>query len=206
MRIVLSLDFTHPQFLSNCASNPALFTRCMIMWQAQWSKDSYQLLAKAELNEMMNREQNTNTPIITEDVLNIMLHIHQSCDATPLKYMEFLACYRKIFNLKLNSQGGQSSHLIAGLQKLQDAEKNVDELSQKAQNQKKELSKKQAEADQALKQIQRAMEIAAERKMEVETLQKTLQEDEMKIMKKKQQIEEELSDIQPEVDKAKLVS
>ena len=36
LKIAISLDFTNPDFEKNCASNPALFTKCDIIWMNQW--------------------------------------------------------------------------------------------------------------------------------------------------------------------------
>lgn len=46
--------------------------------------------------------------------------------------MNLIKQFKQIFNKILKSSGGQSKHLTAGLNKLQDAEKSVDELSRKA--------------------------------------------------------------------------
>jgi dynein heavy chain 2 len=40
LSIVVSLDNSHPQFLANCASNPALYTKCSILWHEGWSRDA----------------------------------------------------------------------------------------------------------------------------------------------------------------------
>lgn len=64
-----------------------------------------------------------------------------------------------------------------GLQKLIDAQKTVDELTADAQVKKKDLAVQQAEADAALKEITKAMSIAAERKQEAERLSTILSEE-----------------------------
>lgn len=40
LRIVLSLDHSHPKFSQNCASNPSLYNKCSIIWFDTWSKES----------------------------------------------------------------------------------------------------------------------------------------------------------------------
>ena len=52
LSIVLSLDYTHPKFIQNCASNPALFSKCNIIWCEGWSKDSLLAVAKNELADL----------------------------------------------------------------------------------------------------------------------------------------------------------
>jgi hypothetical protein len=53
---------------------------------------------------------------------------------------------------------------MAGIQKLEDAARLVDDLSRKAQNQKVLLKQKQIEANEAMKLITRSLEEKAERK------------------------------------------
>lgn len=68
-----------------------------------------------------------------------------------------------------------------------------------------DLTKKQEEADEALKNISIAMDKASARRMKVEKIEKLLQEESGKIEKKKEQVEEELSEIWPEVEQARKV-
>jgi len=52
LRIVLSLDYTHPKFVQNCASNPALYSKCNIVWCEGWTRDALLTVAKRELNDL----------------------------------------------------------------------------------------------------------------------------------------------------------
>jgi hypothetical protein len=38
--VVLSMDATNPTFLVRCESNPALYTRCDIVWMGEWRRAS----------------------------------------------------------------------------------------------------------------------------------------------------------------------
>lgn len=92
---------------------------------------------------------------------------------------------------------------MAGIHKLEEAAKLVDDLSRKAQGQKILLKQKQIEANQAMVLITKSLEEKASRKQEIETLQKKCSEDEEFIHVRKIMVEEELSGVQPEVDAAK---
>ena len=46
LHIVVSLDNTSDKFMMRCESNPALFTRCAIMWFGEWSRASMQTVPK----------------------------------------------------------------------------------------------------------------------------------------------------------------
>jgi dynein heavy chain 2 len=49
LRIVLSLDYSHPKFTSNCSFNPALFSKCNVIWSEGWSSEGFNTVAKNEL-------------------------------------------------------------------------------------------------------------------------------------------------------------
>jgi dynein heavy chain 2 len=47
------MDYTHPKFLHFCSSNPALYTKCTILWSEGWSKESMIHVARKELQEVL---------------------------------------------------------------------------------------------------------------------------------------------------------
>lgn len=100
------------------------------------------------------------------------------------------------------TSGGQSKHLLAGLEKLEEAKSTVDTLSREAGEKKTLLSKKQKEASEAMKRIQVSMEQKAERKQEVEKLQARCAKDEQAITVRKGDVEGELGGVQPELEAA----
>ena len=75
--------------------------------------------------------------------------------------------------------------MIAGLEKLQEAEATVDKLSKEAGGKKKILAQKQKEASEAMQKIQVSMEQKAARKTEVESLQNACTQDEQVIQERK---------------------
>lgn len=201
LRIVMSLDCKHPDFLSNCSSNPALTTKCNVIWSDNWSKASMNKVSEIQLAEEMAKLE-----IPADELNSLLLQIHLTCidhGATPLNFFQFIENYKLILDSKLNSQAGESKHLIAGLDKLREAAQLVDKLSQKAQGQKILLKEKQNEADAALDKINVALEKKADRKQEAEKLKKQCLEDEEVIKERKVLIEDELVDIMPEVEAAK---
>lgn len=63
-----------------------------------------------------------------------------------------------MFNKILASSGGQTKHLMAGLEKLSQAKTMVDQLSQEASQQKILLSQKEKEAKAAMVEITKSLE------------------------------------------------
>ena len=52
LSIVMSLDYSHPKFVQNCASNPALYSKCNIIWCEGWNKDALLTVAKNDLKDI----------------------------------------------------------------------------------------------------------------------------------------------------------
>jgi hypothetical protein len=70
----------------------------------------------------------------------------------------------------VQKSGGQTKHLITGLEKLEEAKETVDKLSREANDKKKLLSVAQKDANISMQKIQASMEQKVERKKEVESL------------------------------------
>ena len=45
LHVAISMDPTNPSFLMRCESNPALYTKCTMLWMGSWSADSMQRVA-----------------------------------------------------------------------------------------------------------------------------------------------------------------
>lgn len=84
--------------------------------------------------------------------------------------MNLVHTFREVYNKIVSASGGQSKHLLAGLDRMEEARKTVDVLSKNAAEQKILLKQKKAEANSALAEISKSMEQKAERKQEVEAL------------------------------------
>merc|ERR1712187_287869 len=57
LRIVLSMDATHPHFLPYCAANPALFSCTTVLWLEEWSQQSKSFIIKQQLGEMVETKR-----------------------------------------------------------------------------------------------------------------------------------------------------
>lgn len=134
-------------------------------------------VSKKELQEILGHMTKGKDEIV-QAAINIQLS-SQELGASPLKYLNFIQNFRNLYTKISSTSGGQSKHLMAGIQKLEDASRLVDELSRKAEKQKVLLKQKQIEASQAMKMITVSLEEKANRKQEIEQLQKRCAEDEV---------------------------
>ena len=76
-----------------------------------------------------------------QEIIDLAISIHKSMEkAVQRNFIDLLLTFQKVYMNRVNSQGGQSSHLQAGLRKLKDAETSVGELKKKAEYQRQLLA------------------------------------------------------------------
>lgn len=141
-----------------------------------------------------------------ETVVDSIISIHSSCKplgAAPLDYMNFLKTWLDLFDKKRNSLTKELGHLQGGLDKLSEASQTVDNLSNNAEKQKKELGEAQVMADQAMDEITNALAGAQDTRRETEDLKEELAKKAEETAERKAAIEGELAEIQPVLDQAK---
>ena len=56
LKIILSMDNSNRDFIANCASNPALFTKCRVVWLSSMTKESMHTFLKEELKESVLKD------------------------------------------------------------------------------------------------------------------------------------------------------
>merc|ERR1712087_45111 len=96
-------------------------------------------------------------------------HDKELSSSTPRRYISFLEMYRKIYEGKRDKILERQKHLSGGLNKLNEAKKNVDTLKKAAEKQSVILKEKQEKANTAMVEIKANMENASDRKKEMET-------------------------------------
>ena len=152
LSIVISLDNKHPNFTQNCAQNPSFFNRCIVVWNEGWSKESLKQVSMNMLDSVMNILGQK-----AEEMVNGALYLHNSMSDTftvsPQSYVNFIGSYKQVLSKIDQASGGQTKHLIAGLEKLSEAQTTVDKLSKEAGQKKKILAVKQQEANEAMEKI-----------------------------------------------------
>ena len=214
LRVVVSMDPSHPKFLQNCASNPALVKDCSVLWLDEWSEEGKELVCYARLNEFLanvdvsgkKRKSGKEASSIVPALAQFAVSLHNSqrgSGATPRHLVTLLQNCKEIYSTKIATQGGKKEHLEKGLLKLQEVSETVANLQEEAASKQIELTEKQLQAQQALEKIKRAMGRAAERKHEVEELEKLTEGDEQVNRVEKEAIEAELSEIKPILEAAK---
>ena len=168
-------------------------------WMDSWNEEGMRAVPEVMLREVFEAAEEFDGAAVVEQ----MSAIQRAVGGTPRQFVTFVDQYRRIFMQKREEHMEQRDHLVAGLQKLEEAADQVSELSTQASEQQRLLAEKQIEADDALQRITVAMSAASERKKEVEELQVKLGKEEADLSARRGPIEKQLAEIQPMIDSAR---
>lgn len=160
LRIVISLDHRSSTFSLNCAQNPALFSKCQIIWLEDYSQKSQDRILGQKIKG------------VSQSVLAQFEFVHKLNGGCPKDFFNMIDVFLSIYQEKQEKKHLETSHLSLGLQKLQEANDLVDKLSSEAQVKEQELSIKDQEANDALESMSSKMTIANQKKQEIEQKQK----------------------------------
>ncbi|KAJ3116477.1 Cytoplasmic dynein 2 heavy chain 1 [Phlyctochytrium bullatum] len=201
LHLVLLLDSSSPKLIPYCEANPALYTKCQLLWLDNWTNDSMDFVVRG----LLSQSQILNDPKDLDQTIKSLLIIHNSASprsVSPRGLLNFIRIYEYIYKTKSEEFQAKLKYLGSGLKKLQDASAYVDNLSAEAKKQGIQLAEKQKQADLALKQITDSILKASDQKKEMEILSAQLKEEEENLLQRKKAIENELADVEPVVKAA----
>jgi dynein heavy chain 2 len=210
LHCVLSFDATNAHMARRIDANPAVSTRCTLMWFGRWAPATVLQLTRARLPAVLNLlEQGGNEALNNVDVdalLRRISYVHDSCvahGATPRRLVAFLDTIARLFDVKLAAQKQSINHLSAGLGKLKEAEEQVRSLQDEAGKQQVALAAKQRIQEEQMTQITQKIGKAQERRREVDELKKASSAEEAVAQKQKEAVEAELLDVNPILEAAR---
>lgn len=205
LHVAVGMDPSHPDFLPRCERNPALYTRCALVWMGSWRRASVQEAVASSLSDVLDA-----SPLIPKDVLvDLVANVHAHAAATlergaaPRDLMALLRAYRGVCASKAGGSRSEIARLRAGLSRLEEAQIAVDAMTRTAGAQREELRIKQAAADRAMSDITDALGLASDRKKEVEVLSDRLAVAEGETRARKGAVEAELAGVMPLIEAAK---
>ena len=62
LHVALSMDPTNDSFLLRCESNPAIYTRCAILWDGGWSDNGMREVSRSVLADLLNEVRHPALP------------------------------------------------------------------------------------------------------------------------------------------------
>ena len=161
------------QFRNYCRMYPALINNATINWFMKWPEDALREVAKRFVERCTQIPQPQKSPISA-----IITYTHSTVEiaarqmrkelkrvyyVTPTNYIELMRGYEKILGDKAQEIGNQIEKLRTGLSKLEDARKQVEEMTAESELRKADMSKKQKMCSDLIAKIEKEDKLADEK-------------------------------------------
>ena len=228
LHIVFTMNPPEDGLSSKAATSPALFNRCVLNWFGDWSDQAF-FQVGSELTQSMDLDRSDFTapdsiPVACRDlvlpashrdaVVNSMVYIHLSLHKfnqrlrkqqnkvtylTPRHFLDFVAHCVRLFNEKREDLEEQQRHLNVGLEKLRDTVDKVRDLRMSLAQKKKQLEKKDAEANEKLQRMIADQREAEQRKAASLEIQAALDKQEEEVASRKEVVNADLAKAEPAV-------
>ncbi|CAJ0594203.1 unnamed protein product [Cylicocyclus nassatus] len=198
VHIGLVLDIDGSEFEMRTAANPDLFKLSNLIWQNDWNRNTL-----AQMPPLLLQKKGMSVP---EDVGQLFSNLEAALPPdvlSPYKYQCCIENYASIYEAKKSAISERLERLKAGVSKLTEAREQVAAMQKKAAKKSKLLAEKQADADNALKDISKSMTGAEDQKTSMEQLRAATEEENVKIAEKKKKIDEQLKEVEPLLNEAR---
>ena len=232
LHIVFTMNPPEEGLSSKAATSPALFNRCVLNWFGDWSDQAlFQVGSELTQSVDLDRPQFNapdSIPIAYHElilpashrdtVINSMVYVHRSIHRfnsrlskqqgkvtylTPRHYLDFVAQCVRLFHEKREDLEDQQRHLNVGLEKLRDTVDKVRDLRASLAQKKRQLERKDAEANEKLQKMIADQREAEQRKSASLEIQAALDKQEEEVARRKEVVNADLAKAEPAVLDAK---
>jgi dynein heavy chain len=165
-------------FKDYCRMYPALINNTTIDWFMKWPEDALIEVAKKYISKI-------DVPTdLKEHLANLCCHVHVTVgdnadlmlselkrvyNVTPTNYIDLLTGYERILKGKRKEIGDQINKLRSGLDKLDDARKQVEEMTVQSEVKRAEVSKEQKQCEELMVEMSKQQTEADEKMKVIET-------------------------------------
>ncbi|KPA81036.1 putative dynein heavy chain [Leptomonas pyrrhocoris] len=204
LRVALLMDPRHELFLIRLQSNPALISRCELLWMGSWSSEMTKTICKTALKDEIAALEASpaNKGFSVHREINAM-HEGMGERSTPHDVQVLINTFRAMLASKSHSSKEKMARFEVGLAKLKEAEESVEKVKEDVAYKKKDVEKMQKAADKALNEIQTSMQESQEQRDEAAALEEQLKAEQKDIATNRGKVEEELSSIKPMMEAAR---
>ena len=202
-----------PQFASRSQKFPGLINGCTIDWFLPWPTEALISVSKKFIQDF-----NVHcTPEVKEALVTCMANVHQkvsdTCDdyynkfrkkryVTPKSYLSFIGGYKDLYSKKYNEVEELASKVNSGLEKLEEAKKDISLLRSEIITKNEELEVAQKESHKLLGEISESTTVAEKEKKRVEKIMDAVSKKAAEINAVKVDAEHDLAAAKPALDEA----
>ncbi|KAK2952775.1 putative Cytoplasmic dynein 2 heavy chain 1 [Blattamonas nauphoetae] len=126
----------------------------------------------------------------------------ESNTASPRDLIRLLQVSIGIYDERMAARRGAFNHLSAGVEKLKEANDQVDALSKEAKEQSVEVERSQKECSDIMVQIEQKVANVSKQRTEAAQLEENLKKQTVEVEKQTKAIQKELSEVQPLIEEA----
>ncbi|XP_018579489.1 cytoplasmic dynein 2 heavy chain 1 [Anoplophora glabripennis] len=200
LHVTICLDVRNENLSNIIETCPSLSQNSSILWKPDWSINTIAEIPKMLL-ERSNNEDQWKTKC--SGYFSKIYQNFKTDVSTPSRFISMIRLYESIYDEKLAAIEKNRDKLKAGVMKLTEAENLVKELKQNATVQQNKLEEKQSKANSALDMISNTMRNANSHKEEMESLKSKTESENIQLIRRKREIEEELSQVEPLIQEAR---
>ena len=193
-------------FKDYCRMYPALINNTTIDWFMKWPRDALIEVAKKYIDDM-EVPQECKDPLATlccyvhvtvgEQSEAMRNELKRVFHVTPTNYIDLLKGYEKILKAKRKEIGDQITKLRNGLDKLDDARKQVEEMTVQSEAKRAEVSRENKEAEDLMIQMSQQQKEADEKLKVIEAAREKIGREKIETQKMADDAENELKKAEP---------
>mmetsp|Transcript_42218 Transcript_42218/g.49058 ORF Transcript_42218/g.49058 Transcript_42218/m.49058 type:complete len:715 (+) Transcript_42218:8498-10642(+) len=204
LHVALCMSPLGRAFKDYCRMYPALINNTTIDWFMKWPEDAlkevaYKYLKSMDIDSALKpplAELCCYVHVTVGDNADYMLsELKRTYHVTPTHYIDLLTSYDRILRSKRREIGDQIDKLRSGLDKLDDARKQVEEMTVQSEVKRAEVSKEQKACEELMVEMSKEQSNADEQ-------MKIIMSERIKIGKEKVETEKMALDAEKELKKA----
>ncbi|XP_055618804.1 dynein axonemal heavy chain 10 isoform X2 [Toxorhynchites rutilus septentrionalis] len=214
LHVVLCMSPDGDALRNRCRNFPGLVGSTTIDWVFPWPEQALQAVAKVFLADHAKIPD-----ILREPIISHIVHVHQSLKhytqqfllklrrknfVTPKHYLDFINTYLKLIEEKDNFIMQQCSRLSDGIEKINEASLQIDQLSIIVEEQRKNVVEAALRCEQMLDGIETSTEKANSKKAEASEKSIEVEQQKKIITVEKAEAEEALAAALPALEVARL--
>ena len=213
LHVCLCFSPVGPKFSQRALQFPGLINGCTIDWFLPWPAEALQAVSSKFIKDFKIE----CTDEVKENLIDLMAKVHtsvsDSCEeyynkfrkrryVTPKSYLSFISGYKQLYTVKYDEVMELANKVNGGLEKLDEAKKDISKMRNEIIVKNQELEVAQKESVRLLSEISESTAIAEKEKKKVQSIMESVSKKAAEINLVKTEAERDLAAAKPALDAA----